>query len=99
MLSNTGITLVILTTLLSVLIIYKSFTELRIENNFINKKIFNLVTFQTTFSILSFFVLIAGFVISDFSLINVYENSHTKKPFFYKVSGAWGSHEGSFICR
>ena len=97
MLSNTGITLVILTTLLSVLIIYKSFTELRIENNFINKKIFNLVTFQTTFSILSFFVLIAGFVISDFSLINVYENSHTKKPFFYKVSGAWGSHEGSLL--
>ena len=97
MLSNTGITLVILTTLLSVLIIYKSFTELRIENNFINKKIFNLVTFQTTFSILSFFVLIAGFIISDFSLINVYENSHTKKPFFYKVSGAWGSHEGSLL--
>ncbi len=55
MLSNTGITLVILTTLLSVLIIYKSFTELHIENNLINKKIFNLVTFQTTFSILSFF--------------------------------------------
>ena len=63
MLSNTGITLVILTTLLSVLIIYKSFTELHIENNLINKKIFNLVTFQTTFSILSFFVLIAGFII------------------------------------
>ncbi len=97
MLSNTGISLVILTTLLSVLIIYKSFTELHIENNFVNKKIFNLVTFQTTFSILSFFVLIAGFVISDFSLINVYENSHTKKPFFYKVSGAWGSHEGSLL--
>ena len=97
MLSNTGITLVILTTLLSALIIYKSFTELHIENNFINKKIFNLVTFQTTFSILSFFVLIAGFIISDFSLVNVYENSHTKKPFFYKVSGAWGSHEGSLL--
>ena len=97
MLSNTGITLVILTTLLSVVIIYKSFSDLHIEGNSLNKKIFNLVTFQTTFSIISFFVLIAGFIISDFSLINVYENSHTKKPFFYKVSGAWGSHEGSLL--
>ena len=43
MLSNTGITLVILTTLLSVLIIYKSFTELKIENNFIIKRFINLV--------------------------------------------------------
>ncbi len=97
MLSNTGITLVILTTLLSITVIYKSFIDLHIKNNFINQKILNLVTFQTTFSILSFIVLIVAFVISDFSLVNVYENSHTKKPLFYKISGAWGSHEGSLL--
>ena len=97
MLSNTGITLVILTTLLSITVIYKSFVDLHIKNNLVNQKILNLVTFQTTFSILSFIVLIVAFVISDFSLVNVYENSHTKKPLFYKISGAWGSHEGSLL--
>ena len=64
MLSNTGITLVILTTLLSITVIYKSFVDLHIKNNLVNQKILNLVTFQTTFSILSFIVLIVAFVIS-----------------------------------
>ena len=38
-----------------------------------------------------------AYVISDFSLINVYENSHTTKPLFYKISGTWGNHEGSLL--
>ena len=44
-----------------------------------------------------FFTLVAAFVISDFSLSNVYQNSHTAKPFFYKIAGTWGSHEGSLM--
>ena len=38
-----------------------------------------------------------AYVISDFSLINVYENSHTTKPLFYKITGTWGNHEGSLL--
>ena len=34
---------------------------------------------------------------SDFSIISVYENSHTDKPLFYKISGTWGNHEGSML--
>ena len=34
---------------------------------------------------------------SDFSLINVYQNSHSLKPIFYKISGTWGNHEGSLL--
>jgi len=30
-------------------------------------------------------------------MINVYENSHTTKPLFYKISGTWGNHEGSML--
>ncbi len=45
----------------------------------------------------SFFVLIVCFGISDFSIISVYENSHTDKPLFYKISAAWGNHEGSML--
>lgn len=38
-----------------------------------------------------------SYLTSDFSLLNVYENSHTAKPLFYKFSGMWGNHEGSLL--
>ena len=34
---------------------------------------------------------------SDFSVLNVVENSYTTKPFIYKLSGVWGNHEGSML--
>jgi cytochrome c-type biogenesis protein CcmF len=36
-------------------------------------------------------------VVSDFSIINVFENSHTTKPLLYKIVGLWGNHEGSML--
>ena len=36
-------------------------------------------------------------VISDFSVLNVYQNSHSDKPMLYKVAGVWGNHEGSLL--
>jgi len=36
-------------------------------------------------------------VTSDFSVLNVVQNSHTLKPMLYKVSGVWGNHEGSLL--
>ncbi len=81
----------------SFILIYLSFLELKIANNKIQNKIYNFSLIQIIFSLLSFLILIVGYVISDFSMINVYENSHTTKPIFYKVSGAWGNHEGSLL--
>ena len=37
------------------------------------------------------------YVISDFSVRNVYENSHSLQPMLYKISGVWGNHEGSLL--
>ena len=48
-------------------------------------------------SLASFFSLMYSHVISDFSVINVFENSHTTKPLIYKISGVWGNHEGSML--
>ncbi|WP_159952882.1 heme lyase CcmF/NrfE family subunit [Rhizobium sp. 18065] len=45
----------------------------------------------------SFGVLTWGYVVSDFSVQNVYENSHSMKPMIYKISGVWGNHEGSMM--
>src|SRR6202453_1944687 len=36
-------------------------------------------------------------VVSDFSVINVVQNSHTDKPLLYKITGVWGNHEGSML--
>lgn len=42
-------------------------------------------------------ILLAAYAASDFSVSNVYENSHTAKPLLYKLTGAWGNHEGSML--
>ena len=97
MLSNIGISLVILISILSFLIIYTASFDLKTSRPAIKKSIYKLSLFQTTFTVLSFFTLIIGFINSDFSIINVYENSHTTKPFFYKIAGTWGNHEGSLL--
>ncbi|ESQ88561.1 heme lyase subunit CcmF [Asticcacaulis sp. AC460] len=45
----------------------------------------------------AFAMLITAFVQSDFSVLNVYQHSHTDKPLLYKITGSWGSHEGSML--
>ena len=97
MLSNIGNSLLSINILLSIFIIYFSFQNLKDSKNLINRNIYNMCLIQSTSIIICFFTLIAGFIISDFSLINVYQNSHSLKPIFYKISGTWGSHEGSLL--
>ena len=46
---------------------------------------------------LAFGALIYAFVTSDFSILDVAQNSHTAKPLLYKFTGAWGNHEGSMV--
>ncbi|TWB18616.1 heme lyase CcmF/NrfE family subunit [Nitrospirillum bahiense] len=46
---------------------------------------------------LAFGALTYAHVVSDFSVLNVVENSHTDKPMLYKVAGVWGNHEGSLV--
>ncbi len=45
----------------------------------------------------AFATLIHAYVTSDFSALNVAENSHSDKPLLYKVTGVWGNHEGSMV--
>ncbi|WFS01768.1 heme lyase CcmF/NrfE family subunit [Rhizobium tumorigenes] len=45
----------------------------------------------------SFSVLTYAHVVSDFSVANVWENSHSLVPMVFKVSGVWGNHEGSMM--
>ncbi len=45
----------------------------------------------------AYVALTAAHVVSDFSLVNVVENSHSAKPLIYKITGVWGNHEGSML--
>jgi len=96
MLSNLGNILLFLNVILSLSIIYIANKNLKIIGG-INKIIFQLNLIQSTSIITCFFVLIAAFIVSDFSLITVYQNSHSLKPLFYKIAGTWGNHEGSLL--
>ncbi len=97
MLSNLGILFTIGTLFTSLFIIFFTFKEFKVVNNLIPSKIYKFTLFQLFFSISSFFVLLLAYILSDFSLVNVYENSHSNKPLFYKISGTWGNHEGSLL--
>ena len=49
------------------------------------------------FTGIAFAALTMAYVQSDFSVMNVWENSHSLKPMLYKVTGTWGNHEGSML--
>ena len=65
------------------------------------KRFSNLISTLTIIHFISislaFSILIYSFVVSDFTIQNVWENSHTLKPMIYKITGSWGSHEGSML--
>ncbi|MCZ8375024.1 MAG: heme lyase CcmF/NrfE family subunit [Beijerinckiaceae bacterium] len=46
---------------------------------------------------LAFAALTHAYLVSDFSVLNVFQNSHSLKPLIYKWSGVWGNHEGSML--
>ncbi|MBV8791627.1 MAG: heme lyase CcmF/NrfE family subunit [Pseudolabrys sp.] len=52
---------------------------------------------QFAFTAFSFAALTACYVLSDFSVANVYQNSHSLMPLIYKFTSTWGNHEGSML--
>ena len=87
----------ILGLLLSVLLCRVSIKDFNNTNKQINQNILSLSFLQLVFVIVSFLSLIVSFIKSDFSNETVFNNSHTTKPLFYKISGTWGNHEGSLL--
>ena len=46
---------------------------------------------------MAFTALAVCYVTSDFSVLNVYENSNSQMPFIYRLTSIWGNHEGSMM--
>ena len=67
------------------------------NSKIIDNRILYFSFLQFFLVLISFLGLIISFVNSDFSNETVYNNSHTTKPLFYKITGTWGNHEGSLL--
>ena len=52
---------------------------------------------QFGFVAFSFAALVACYVMSDFSVATVFDNSHSTMPLIYKFTSVWGNHEGSML--
>ncbi len=80
----------------SLMLLILSFRNFKSNSSF-ELNIFTTTLVQFLLICISFISLLFAFINSDFSNLAVYNNSHTSKPLFYKISGAWGNHEGSLL--
>jgi len=81
---------------IGLILIFFSIKNFRNSIN-LDTKILSFTFLQFILVVVSFLCLILSFVFSDFSNETVFNNSHTTKPLFYKISGTWGNHEGSLL--
>ena len=81
---------------IGLILIFFSIKNFRSSIN-LDTKILSFTFLQFILVVVSFLCLILSFVFSDFSNETVFNNSHTTKPLFYKISGTWGNHEGSLL--
>ncbi|MCP1315068.1 heme lyase CcmF/NrfE family subunit [Halomonas sp. 707D7] len=52
---------------------------------------------QFVFLALAYLCLSASYLLDDFSVANVANNSNSLLPWYYKASAVWGNHEGSVL--
>ncbi|MCE3254982.1 MAG: cytochrome c-type biosis protein CcmF [Rickettsiaceae bacterium] len=97
MIANIGFAALLLSLVISAL--QPVFSFIFPKNKIADHLLFLKISASAVFllSAFSFFSLIFCHVISDFSVANVYQNSHSLKPLIYKISGTWGNHEGSML--
>jgi len=95
--SNAGFFSLFLGLLSSFAVFLSSLFNIKKNSLKLEKNIYKFLTLQFLFIIIGFFILLYSFLVSDFSNETVFNNSHTTKPIFYKISGLWGNHEGSLL--
>ena len=97
MINSLGFYSLVFGLILSIIIILKSYISIKSKQLIFSNQVHSFIFLQFFFIVFSFGCLISLFVKSDFSNLIVYNNSHTTKPLFYKISGVWGNHEGSLL--
>lgn len=56
-----------------------------------------IISIQQIISTIILISLMYSYIISDFSIKNIKENTHITLPLLYKISALWGNHEGSIL--
>ena len=97
MISQLGFYSLNINLIFTIFIILKSIRDIQNKEVYFSKILFNSIFIQFFLVVFSFTCLVITFVTSDFSNVTVFNNSHTTKPLFYKLSGVWGNHEGSLL--
>ena len=95
--SHIGYYSLLLGFVISAILLFYSIFYFKKNSQKINQNIFSLLFLQFFTVVISFISLVYSFIISDFSNATVYNNSHSTKPIFYKITGTWGNHEGSLL--
>jgi cytochrome c-type biogenesis protein CcmF len=76
-------------------IIYSKVLRIKVDRKYKYSSFF--IVAQFLFIFFSYLILTYAYITSDFSLLNVWQNSELNKPLIYKITGVWGNHEGSIL--
>ena len=97
MIAETGLAALWIAAALSLAQLLCGVLALREEGTEVGKLTRPLAILQGLMLAIAFACLLWMFAITDLSVKLVAANSHVDKPLVYKISGAWGNHEGSML--
>src|SRR6476659_10127117 len=96
MIAETGLAALWLAAGLAAIQFVLMIAALRTETE-VSRAMRSIAVLQGVLTLIAFAMLIMVFARSDMSVALVFENSHSAKPFIYKVAGTWGYHEGAML--
>ena len=97
MIAEIGLAVLWMAAALAVLQLFAGFSALRPSGKVLGGVVRPLAVMQGALVAVSFFCLIDLFLETDLSVKLVAANSHSMKPFIFKLAGTWGNHEGSML--
>jgi cytochrome c-type biogenesis protein CcmF len=97
MIAELGLAVLWMAAALAVLQLFAGFSALRPGGKVLAGEVRPLAVMQGALVAVSFLCLIDLFLETDLSVKLVAENSHSMKPFIFKLAGTWGNHEGSML--
>jgi cytochrome c-type biogenesis protein CcmF len=95
MIAEAGLAALWLAAALAMLQIFLSFGPAAVRGN--TGAVRSVAIVQGALTLFSMAMLLMVFARTDLSVLLVAENSHSAKPWLYKLAGAWGNHEGSML--
>ena len=97
MIPEIGNLLLISALILSFIAGFLPFCEYLVGKYFFRRFIYSISTLNFLLISLSLVCLIYSFLVDDFSVAYVAQNSNTNLPVYYKFAATWGAHEGSLL--